>query len=105
MKLLVFFLLFHYVQGCWLYSKKHAVDKIKEALEQQGRDSIDRTLVKDITSTLPKVVSWAIEQIGVENAFRDCDANRDKTITVDEMYTTTTCLDSCAKLAIVNMAL
>lgn len=104
MKLLLLFLLFYSVQGCWLYSKKPAIDKIKAELEKFNRHSVDRALIRDITSSLPKVVSWAIEQIGVDNAFKDCDANRDGTITVDEMYSTATCMDSCAKIAIVNMA-
>lgn len=104
MKRLLVFMLITSVKGCWLYSKKPAVDKIKTELEKAGRHSVDRAFIRDITSSLPKVVSWAIEQIGVDNAFKDCDANRDGSITVDEMYTTPTCMDSCTKIAIVNMA-
>ena len=105
MRFLLFLTFIASVQGCWFYSKPHAVDKIKEELEKYDRHSVDRDLIRDIMSELPKIVSWAVEKIGVENAFKDCDANRDGTITVDEMYTTATCLDSCAKLAIVNTAL
>ena len=89
--------------ACWLYSKDAAVDKI--ARELGGRNYVDRDYVHTLEKTLPKAVSWAIEFVGVDNAFKDCDANQDGKITLDEARTTDTCLDSCAKLALVNAVL
>lgn len=89
--------------ACWFYSKDAAVDKI--AKELGGRTYVDRDYVHTLEKTLPKAVSWAIEFVGVETAFKDCDANQDGKITLDEARTTDTCLDSCAKLALVNAVL
>lgn len=90
-------------EACWLYSKDSAIDKIEHLLGD--RTYVDRDYVDILEKTLPKAVSWAIEKIGVDAAFKDCDANQDGKITLDEARTTDTCLDSCAKLAIVNAVL
>ena len=86
-------------------SKDGAVDKIEQALKTRDRDSVDRTFIHQMTSELPRVFSWAVQQIGIETAFLDCDQNQDGIITVEEMRVTDTCLESCTKIAIVNMAL
>jgi len=54
---------------------------------------------------MPKIIAWAIEKIGVDTAFKDCDANQDGKITLKEMEHTTTCLASCAKLTVLNTVL
>lgn len=88
--------------GCWLYSKDNMVNKIDKLLD--GR-YVNRKLIHDLEKMLPKSVSWAVNKIGVETAFADCDANKDGTITVKEMRETDTCLSSCTKLAVLNMVL
>ena len=89
--------------ACWLYSKDAAVAKIEKELH--GRTYIDRSYVYELEKKLPKAVSWAINAIGVDAAFKDCDANQDGKITLEELKHTDTCLTSCAKLAIVNAVL
>ena len=88
--------------GCWIYSKEKMVNKIDKLLD--GKD-VDRNYVHDLEKMLPKAVSWAIEKIGVDNAFIDCDANKDGKITIEEMRETNTCMSSCTKLAVLNMVL
>lgn len=88
--------------GCWLYSKDNMVNKIDKLLD--GR-YVNRKLIHDLEKMLPKAISWAVDKIGVETAFADCDANKDGTITVKEMRETDTCLSSCTKLAVLNMVL
>ena len=89
--------------ACWFYSKESALDKIK--LRLGDRTYIDRDYIHMLEKSLPKAVTWAIEKIGVEAAFEDCDANRDGKITLDEMRDTDTCLTSCTKLAVLNTVL
>ena len=48
---------------------------------------------------MPAMVCWAVNKIGVDAAFEDCDANRDGIITIKEMHDTDTYLTSCTKLA------
>ncbi len=90
-------------EACWLYSKDSAIDKIEHLLGD--RTYVDRDYVDILEKTLPKAVSWAIEKIGVDAAFEDCDANGDGKITVQEMKDTGTCLASCVKLAVLNAVL
>ena len=90
-------------QACWLYSKEAAVAKIENLLGD--RVSVDREYINMLEKTLPKAVSWAIEKIGVDAAFEDCDANKDGKITVQEMKDTDTCLVSCVKLGVLNVVL
>ena len=90
-------------EACWLYSKDSAIDKIEHLLGD--RVSVDREYIDMLEKTLPKAVSWAIEKIGVDAAFQDCDANGDGKITVQEMKDTGTCLASCVKLAVLNAVL
>ena len=89
--------------ACWLYSKDAAVAKIQQKLGD--RVYVDRAYIHELERTLPKAVSWAIEHIGVDAAFEDCDANKDGKITLDEMKHTDTCLTSCTKLAVLNAVL
>ena len=108
MKNVLFFLLVLVVpcvHGCWLYDKQATVDKIQKNLAVLGRSDVDRDFFKDQMSKMPKIFSWAVSQIGVESAFSDCDSNRDGTITLKEMRETSTCLNSCFKLSVVNMAI
>lgn len=89
--------------ACWLYSKDAAIDKIR--IKLGDRVYVDRDYIHILEKTMPKAVSWAIDKIGVDAAFEDCDANRDGKITLDEMRDTDTCLTSCVKLAILNAVL
>ena len=89
--------------ACWLYSKDSAVAKVEKILD--GRTYVDRNYVHELEKTLPKAFVWAIETIGVDRAFRDCDENRDGRITVDEMKHADTCLTGCATLAVLNAVL
>tara|TARA_B100000963_G_C22523976_1_gene624396 strand:- start:527 stop:850 length:324 start_codon:yes stop_codon:yes gene_type:complete len=107
MKNVLFFLLsfVHTSTGCWLYDKQATVDKIQKNLAVLGRSDVDREFFQDQMTKMPKIFSWAVNQIGTEAAFRDCDANQDGTMTLEEMRKTPTCLDSCFKLSVVNLAL
>lgn len=89
--------------ACWFYSKDSAIDKIKNKLD--GRTYVDRDYIHGLEKSLPKAVAWAIDKIGVDAAFEDCDANRDGKITLEEMRDTGTCLTSCTKLAVLNTVL
>lgn len=89
--------------ACWLYSKDAAITKIKYLLGDHTY--VDRDYIHTLEKSLPKAVSWAIEKIGVEAAFEDCDANSDGKITLSEMKDTGTCLASCVKLAVLNAVL
>lgn len=90
------------VHGCWLYSKENMVNKIDKLLN--GRD-VSRAYIKELERKLPKAVSWAIGEIGIETAFTDCDENKDGIITVNEMRDMDTCMASCVKLGVLNMVL
>ena len=106
MKSVLFFLLcLHSTGACWLYEKQATVDKIQKNLKVLDRSSVDRQFFKDQMEKMPKIFSWAVSQIGVESAFRDCDADQDGSISLPEMRKTATCLDSCFKLGIVNLAI
>lgn len=107
MKNILFFIicLVHYSEGCWLYDKQSTVDKIKKNLAVLGRSDVDRDFFKNQMSKMPRIFSWAVSQIGLESAFHDCDANQDGTITLKEMRETSTCLDSCFKMSVVNLAI
>ena len=89
--------------ACWLYSKDDAIKKIQKRLGDYTY--VDREMIHSIEAYMPKAVSWAVEAIGVDTAFKDCDANNDGKITIEEMKHTDTCMSSCAKLAILNAVL
>ena len=89
--------------ACWLYSKETAVDKIRSHIGH--RTYVDRAYIQEMEKKLPKAISWAIETIGVEHAFEDCDVNKDGKITLEEMTDADSCLTSCAKLAVLNAVL
>jgi len=103
--ILFLFLLVRSTKGCWLYDKQATVDKIQKNLAMQHRKSVDRQYFADEMQKMPRIFSWAVSQIGVENAFHSCDANQDGTITLEEMRETSTCLDSCFKLSVINLAI
>jgi hypothetical protein len=103
--LFYFLLLLPYSQACWLYDKQATVDKIQKNLAVQHRKSVDRQYFADQMQKMPRIFSWAVHQIGVEACFSDCDANKDGTITLEEMRETSTCLDSCFKLSVINLAI
>lgn len=90
---------------CPFYDKESTVEKIRVNLKVLGREDVDRDFFKEEAKKMPKIFSWAVNQIGVETAFKDCDENNDGTITMHEMAHASTCLDSCFKLGIVNLAL
>ena len=103
--LFFFLILVRSTESCWLYKKQATVDKIEKNLAVLGISSVDRQFFKDEMKKMPRVFSWAVNQIGVEAAFTDCDKNQDGTITLKEMRETATCLDSCFKLGVVNFAI
>lgn len=90
---------------CLFYDKPSTVDKIRDNLALLGRSDVDRQFFEEEAKKMPRVFSWAVNQIGVEKAFKDCDENEDGTITVEEIEHDESCLDSCFKLGIVNIAL
>ena len=102
---LLFLLCLHSCDACWLYEKQATVDKIQKNLKVLDRSSVDRQFFRDQMKKMPKIFSWAVSQIGVESAFRDCDADRDGSISLLEMRKTATCLDTCFKLGVVNLAI
>lgn len=89
--------------ACWLYSKDSAIAKIQHLLGDQT--SVDREYIHTLEKKFPKAVTWAIEMIGLDTAFKDCDANQDGKITLEEMKHTDTCLTSCVKLGVLNAVL
>lgn len=103
--ILFLFLLVRSTKGCWLYDKQATVDKIQKNLAMQHRKSVDRQYFADQMQKMPRIFSWAVHQIGVEACFSDCDANQDGTITLQEMRETSTCLDSCFKMSVINIAI
>lgn len=103
MRVLLLVTLLSNVNACWFYTKESTLVKIKQHLGT--RAFIDRDYIYETERNMPKIISWAIEQIGVEEAFKDCDANKDGRITVKEMEDVETCLASCTKLAALNTVL
>lgn len=102
---LILFSVINQARACWFYSKQRTLDKIKDALERAHIEKLTKSSISAATKTLPAPVTWAIESIGVDAAFRDCDENQDGILTLQEMADSQTCLTSCAKLAIVNSVL
>lgn len=103
--IVMLFCIINQVHACWFYSKQHTVDKIRKMLETAHVQALTKDYVTSLTKTLPAPVSWAINTIGVETAYKDCDMNMDGILTVQEMSDSVTCLASCSKLAIVNSVL
>jgi len=91
--------------ACWFYSKEDSIGKIKNLMEREHLTVISKSYIKDLTSTLPAPVQWAINSVGVNTIFKDCDANGDDTLTLSEIEHTDTCLASCAKMYILNTAI
>lgn len=105
MKWLLFLLISQASAWCVFYDKPTTIEKIRLNLAVLGRKDVNREFFKEQTKKMPRIFSWAVDQIGVERAFKDCDENNDGTITLQEMAHDETCLDSCFKLGIVNIAL
>ena len=105
MKWLFFILISQASAWCLFYDKPGTIEKIRKNLAFLGRKSVDREFFKEQTEKMPRIFSWAVNQIGVERAFKDCDENNDGTITLDEMTHDETCLDTCFKMGIVNIAI
>ena len=103
MRLLVLLLCMVNAQACWFLSKETALEKITKVLD--NRSSVDRPYINDLSKKLPAIFGWAVKQIGIESALKDCDENKDGTITLEEMKRMDTCLTDCAKLTIINMVL
>lgn len=101
----IFAMLLQSASGCWMYDKGDTVTKIEKNLAVLGRKDVDREFFAEKINQMPRVFGWAVNQIGVEAAFKDCDANQDGTITLEEMRLTNTCLDTCFKLSVVNFAI
>jgi len=99
MRLLLLFLTLTAAQACWFYSKQDTVDKIANIIDQP----LTRTYVEKKIHQLSPAIQWTIEKLNVD-IFEDCDANNDDTITMKELRETSTCLDSCLKLAAANAA-
>ncbi len=103
MRLLLTLCLLSAAESCWFVSKENTLKKIKTHLGK--RTFVDRAYIREMETTMPKIIAWAIEQIGVDSAFKDCDADGDGRITTDEMRDTETCLTSCTKLSVLNTVL
>ena len=101
----ILFCIINQAQACWFYSKQRTVEKIKKMLETAHVQALTKDYVTSLTKTLPAPVSWAINTIGVDTAYKDCDMNMDGILTVQEISDSVTCLASCSKLAIVNSVL
>tara|TARA_B100001094_G_scaffold165040_1_gene159784 strand:+ start:124 stop:441 length:318 start_codon:yes stop_codon:yes gene_type:complete len=105
MKLLFFLLISQASAWCLFYDKAGTIEKIRKNLALLGTKDVNRNFFKEQSKKMPRIFSWAVDQIGVEQAFKDCDENNDGTITLKEMAHDSTCLDSCFKMGIVNFAL
>lgn len=91
--------------ACWIGTKEGTLKKIKQHLADDGVTQVDREYLEGMCARMPAPVCWAVHQIGIENAFTDCDANKNGIITQKEMKDTDTCLTNCAKLAVLHMVL
>lgn len=105
MKWLLLLLFTQACAWCPFYDKTSTINKIKKNLDFLGVKDVDRNFFVEQSKKMPKIFSWAVNQIGVEQAFRDCDENNDGTITLQEMAHDKHCLDTCFKMGIVNIAL
>tara|TARA_Y100001958_G_C21237031_1_gene563717 strand:- start:2845 stop:3156 length:312 start_codon:yes stop_codon:yes gene_type:complete len=103
MRWLVLLLSIMHTQACWFISKENTLEKITKILEP--RTSVDRPYIEDMCKKMPAPFAWAVRQIGIEPALKDCDENKDGVITLEEMKSMDTCLTDCAKLTIIHMVL
>tara|TARA_B100000683_G_scaffold181126_2_gene174437 strand:- start:4076 stop:4393 length:318 start_codon:yes stop_codon:yes gene_type:complete len=91
--------------GCWIGSKEGTLEKIRARLAEEHLTQVDRAYLDALCARMPAPVCWAVNKIGIDAAFEDCDADKDGTITLDEMRDADTCLVSCTKLAVLNAVL
>jgi hypothetical protein len=105
MRQLILFLLLPLTNACWLYSKENTLNKIELLLQEHNIKQVSRENIASCTNSLPAPIKWAINTVGVDTIFEDCDANKDSIITIEEMKDSQTCLTSCIKLGIVNSIL
>lgn len=91
--------------ACWIGTKEGTLKKIKGRLAEEHITQLDHAYLDGLCARMPAPVCWAVNKIGIDAAFVDCDANKDGIITISEMRDTDTCLTSCTKLAVLNMVL
>jgi hypothetical protein len=91
--------------ACWIGTKEGTLEKIKGRMAEEHITQVDHAYLDGLCARMPAPVCWAVNKIGIDAAFVDCDANKDGIITQNEMRDTDTCLTSCTKLAALNMVL
>ncbi len=91
--------------ACWFGTKKGIFKKIQRRMAEEDITQVDHAYLDGLCARMPAPVCWAVNKIGIDAAFVDCDANKDGIITQNEMRDTDTCLTSCTKLAVLNMVL
>ena len=91
--------------ACWFSTKESTLEKIKGHMAKEHITQVDHDYLDGLCARMPAPVCWAVNKIGIDAAFVDCDANKDGIITLAEMQDTETCLASCTKLAVLNAVL
>lgn len=103
MRWLILLLCIVHAEACWFMTKERALKKITKILEP--RTYVDRPYIEDMCKKMPAPFAWAVRQIGIEPALKDCDENKDGSITLEEMKRMDTCLTDCSKLTIISMVI
>jgi hypothetical protein len=92
--------------ACWFQSKKSAFRHITHYLKKKGMDGnpwdpsvgITRKALHHVVNDAPGAVKWIIKKVhGVDGVMKDCDANNDGFIYIDEAKKAKHCVDSCWK--------
>jgi hypothetical protein len=91
--------------ACWIGTKEGTLEKIKGRMAKEHITQVDHDYLDGLCARMSAPVCWAVDKIGIDAAFVDCDANKDGILTIAEMRDTDTCLTSCTKLAVLNMVL
>jgi hypothetical protein len=102
MRLMTLFLLLPLTQACWFYSKEKTLNKIKNIMHEHNMKEISKNNIQSSLQKLPAPIKWAVNTVGINTIFEDCDVNKDNIITTQEMQISDTCLTSCFKLCLVN---
>lgn len=105
MRGIVLFALLSGVSACWINTKEGTLEKIKGRMTEEHITQVDRDYLDGLCARMSAPVCWAVNKIGIDAAFVDCDANKDGIITLTEIRDTDTCLTSCTKLTVLNMVL
>ena len=91
--------------ACWYQSKKPALDHIRRYLQKIGKNpafGIERCDLQSVMDGLPAAARWIINKVGsVDGVLRDCDMNKDGTITFFEGERAGHCMESCCKFVVV----